>query len=258
VTATQTQICPADDNPLRRGIHRTFAKLSSGLPQSSLMQLSVPTRLVFLMLLSQADWNGYVYGDDESLARIFNVPIDDFIRAIDELSRPDPCSTNRRLDGRRVVRMQGNRFLVVSKPYFGLQQPITSQHSSSKKNTIDIEVDRGTDTNRGTVPPHPGTNTPSLTEQEQSRLGVLTETQKAAFLLFKGFRQSADDNGEFYISQEHAAKKLGITRRGVGKIIEGFISSHILAKVHSYDVREGKSARYKWTANEQRSGDDPW
>jgi hypothetical protein len=228
------------------------------------MQLSVPTRLVFLMLLSQADWNGYVYGDDESLARIFNVPIDDFIRAIDELSRPDPCSTNRRLDGRRVVRMQGNRFFVVSKPYFGLQQPGSSQHSSSNsnKNVIDIEVDRTTKTNSTTSTTRRTTgrttDTPSLSEQEQARFGVLTGNQKSAFLLFRGFSQAADDSGEFYISQEYVARKLKVTQQAVSKIIASFVNSHILEKTKSYDVREGKAARYRWTVNEQPSSDDPW
>lgn len=85
-----------------------FAKLYHQVVYSSLTQKEpVFVRGVFFMLMAIADRGGVVLGTDESIARIINVPIDEFNEALTALMKPDPDSQSKEHDGRRIIRLDG-------------------------------------------------------------------------------------------------------------------------------------------------------
>lgn len=92
-----------------------YAKLFARVAESSLMEESIDVRYTFFMLLAIADPKGYVVGTDKALARRLNMPLGDFQRCISRLREPDPNSTSKTLDGRRVVISDADRgYLVVN------------------------------------------------------------------------------------------------------------------------------------------------
>ena len=67
-----------------------FTKMRKDILQSSLMDLEVPSRLLFLLMWAMADGSGYVRAEARAIARMTNIPIDDVKRGMDELMEPDP------------------------------------------------------------------------------------------------------------------------------------------------------------------------
>lgn len=59
------------------------------------------------MLMAIADKSGSVLGTDEAIARIINVPIEEFTEALTALMAPDADSQSKEHDGRRIVRLDG-------------------------------------------------------------------------------------------------------------------------------------------------------
>lgn len=86
-----------------------FAKLFARVTESSLMEETIPTRYVFVMLLAIADPHGYVIGTDVAIARRLNIPLPDFQKAMSVLMSPDPDSNSKAEEGRRVVASDGER-----------------------------------------------------------------------------------------------------------------------------------------------------
>jgi len=81
-----------------------YAKLFGTVITSSLTQKEpIEVRGVFFMLLAIADKDGNVPGSEASIARVINVPIAIFRRAIVALSAPDLESNSKAEDGRRIV-----------------------------------------------------------------------------------------------------------------------------------------------------------
>jgi hypothetical protein len=259
-------------NPYRHG----FVALSKNLFDSSLLELPVVARWVFIGLLAQSGVDGIVYGTDESLARRFHVPLEEFQAAIDLLESPDPASTTKQHEGRRVLRKPCNTFRVINRKIYlkKLQNPSSALKSSNRsKSNIKGEIRNSTTgaistttynrhttghttSTTGRAISTTSTITTDLNKHEKSRLAALTETQQAAFWLFRGFSETANQ-GEFYISQNFAARQIGITQQAVSKIIQQFRDSGILERAYDYAVREGKAARYRWTANEAPTSDNP-
>lgn len=78
------------------------------------MEEPLETRYVFMMMLSQSNLDGSVDGTDSSIARLFNMPLADFQRAVKPLLEPDPRSNSPTDDGKRVERIgtcQGYRVI---------------------------------------------------------------------------------------------------------------------------------------------------
>ena len=86
-----------------------YAKLFSRITESSLMEESIPTRYVFVMMLAIADPEGYVIGTDVALARRLNIALAEFRRAVARLTAPDPDSNSPAEDGRRLLPSDGER-----------------------------------------------------------------------------------------------------------------------------------------------------
>lgn len=85
-----------------------FAKLFHQVVYSSLTQKEpVFVRGVFFMLMAIADKSGSVLGTDEAIARIINVPIEEFTEALTALMAPDADSQSKEHEGRRIVRLDG-------------------------------------------------------------------------------------------------------------------------------------------------------
>jgi hypothetical protein len=86
-----------------------YAKLFSRITESSLMEESLPTRCVFLLMLAIADPHGYVIGTDVAIARRLNVPVGEFALALNRLMSTDADSNSREQEGRRIVRSDCER-----------------------------------------------------------------------------------------------------------------------------------------------------
>jgi hypothetical protein len=96
-----------------------FAKLyGQRLAQSSLLDRAVATRWVFVYMLSQADAEGrYRCASVSGLARAAAVTNEEAQLAVDELEAPDPESTTKTQDGRRIVRIPGGWQVVAYERY---------------------------------------------------------------------------------------------------------------------------------------------
>lgn len=101
-----------------------YAKLfSREVLMSSLTQYQpVENRGVFFMLIAAADKNGYVLGDDESIARVINVPMPTFSKALEAMMAPDAKSKSKEYDGRRIIRLEDSPglFIVNYEKYSGI------------------------------------------------------------------------------------------------------------------------------------------
>lgn len=91
-----------------------FAKIyGDRLARSSLLDTGVATRWVFVFMLSQADSEGrFRCATVSALARTAAVTIEEARKAIEELSAPDPESTTKAHEGRRILPIQGGWQLV--------------------------------------------------------------------------------------------------------------------------------------------------
>lgn len=90
-------------------------KLQPRLLDSSLMELPMLSRWTFVALLLAADKKGRVLGVDGRLAQRIGVSLEEFRAAIDNLSAPDPGSSSKAEEGRRVVPLgEVNGYRIVN------------------------------------------------------------------------------------------------------------------------------------------------
>lgn len=84
-----------------------YAKLFRDVLTSSLNETEpIEVRGVFFLLLAAADKDGNVLGSDMTIARIINVPLDQFQRCVEALMKPDATSRCELHEGRRLIRME--------------------------------------------------------------------------------------------------------------------------------------------------------
>ena len=81
---------------------------------SSIMDLEVETRFVFLTLLLKADKQGVVHATRSALARSAAMDLESVEAALAILQEPDPDSTTLDDDGRRVAEIEPNTWLVLN------------------------------------------------------------------------------------------------------------------------------------------------
>lgn len=84
-----------------------FCKLASSIIQSSLWNESCETRIVWITLLALKDDEGFVRGDQRTLSRMANVPVEATSAALEAFQQPDPSSRNTEHDGRRIAAAPG-------------------------------------------------------------------------------------------------------------------------------------------------------
>ena len=81
-----------------------YVKLFSSILASSIWSEDVTTRLTWIALLAMSDPDGFVRGSDDGLARMANIPLPEFQRALDILSASDTRRPGQEFDGRRIER----------------------------------------------------------------------------------------------------------------------------------------------------------
>jgi hypothetical protein len=220
----------ASAKPVRRkmrpGQRVRFAKVHSSIYDSSLMDEPESVRLFFLLLLPKADWHGFVTGTEESLSRLFNMPLESIKEAVKVCSNPDPRSRTPDNDGRRIEKVQGGWRILNFELYRDgdafagppNENNGTGPHTETETNTeteqrvglkrertyVDQDQDRG-------VPLIGGSEDWSPAEIE--KCGSLTvDTHSQAFLTIRGWAARAAASGEwdFAVSQSYLLKELGL------------------------------------------------
>lgn len=73
---------------------------------------------VWTAILSSIDQDGCTALNPEFLARAWRVPIEDIQSAWDIHTNPDPASKNKEHGGRRMIRLDDGRWLVVSHQHY--------------------------------------------------------------------------------------------------------------------------------------------
>ena len=91
-----------------------YSKLWSNLPRSSLLECELHVRWTFVVMLALKDSDGIVFGTRTALARAVNLSLEQTSNALDVLSSPDPNSSSKRDEGRRLREIAPNRWLVVN------------------------------------------------------------------------------------------------------------------------------------------------
>jgi hypothetical protein len=85
----------------------TFTKLFSSITESTIWCEDSDTRIVWITMLAMADKKGFVVASIPGLANRARVPIDVVRNAIYKFSSPDPDSSSREFEGRRVESLGG-------------------------------------------------------------------------------------------------------------------------------------------------------
>jgi hypothetical protein len=276
VTARKTQkgkACmrsiAAPAKPVRRkmrpGQRVRFAKVHSSIYDSSLMDEPESVRLFFLLLLPKADWHGFVTGTEESLSRLFNMPLDSVREAIRVHSGPDPRSRTADNDGRRIEKVQGGWRILNFELYRdgdafagpSNENNGTGSHTETETNTETEQrvrlkrertyVDQDQDQDRG-VPLIGGSEDWSPAEIE--KYGSLTvDTHRKAFYIIRGWatRAAASGDWDFGVSQSYLLKELGLKdEKSIYDILKKFVALGVIEKTADHDYRNKKSARYRW------------
>jgi len=92
------------------------------ISDSSLIELEVVNRYIFMWMLGVCDFNGFFDGSPASLARRANVPLKDMECALELFQAPDHDSRSDIEEGRRIIYQGGNQWWVVNKVEYRLKQ----------------------------------------------------------------------------------------------------------------------------------------
>ena len=95
-----------------------FAKIHSGIVDSSINEEELHVRWLWVVLLTRANEDGNVFGTINSLARAANIPLEQAQDAMDVLTSPDHNSTSEAEEGRRVIPLDGNQWFIVNHEYY--------------------------------------------------------------------------------------------------------------------------------------------
>ena len=102
-----------------------YVKVHEQLLNSSIIEEDVTTRWVWITMLLSCDKNGNIYGTKKALARRANVSLEEFSGAFQMLMEPDPESTSKEHDGRRIIQTGPNLYHCVNYTYYrGLKDPV--------------------------------------------------------------------------------------------------------------------------------------
>lgn len=87
--------------------------------ESARRMLAYSVRSLFFTLIARKNRQGIVFGSDQSLAYAFNMHQSDFDAALAVLLAPDPNSTTKTNEGRRVERVDGGLLVINAAKYRG-------------------------------------------------------------------------------------------------------------------------------------------
>lgn len=95
----------------------TYTKLFRSLATSTICSESLSTRWLWIVMLSQCDKAGCVYGSIPGLARLSNISIQECEAALQSLMAPDPYSRTPDNEGRRLESIDGGWRLLNHAKY---------------------------------------------------------------------------------------------------------------------------------------------
>ena len=111
-----------------------YVKLHDQLFSSSVIEEDILVRWVWVALLLSCDKNGNVYGTVQALARKANVEVWQMEEALGVLMRPDPSSTSKLYDGRRIIDVGQNLLHCVNYLHYrGLKDPVEEREKTRKR-----------------------------------------------------------------------------------------------------------------------------
>ena len=90
-------------------------------------------RWVFIMFISQKDDTGFISGTRRTMARNFNISIEEFDDAIKVLSSPDPESRTKEFNGKRIDVVEGGWILLNHEKYRTHEQKKTEKRREYMK-----------------------------------------------------------------------------------------------------------------------------
>lgn len=94
-----------------------YTKLWKKIIDSSIWDADDKTRIVWITMLAMSNQAGYVESTQRSLARNARVSMEDCEKALQVLSSPDPESSTKEDDGRRIQVMDGGWLLLNHQKY---------------------------------------------------------------------------------------------------------------------------------------------
>lgn len=127
-----------------------FCKIyGNRLAQSSLLDAAVATRWVFVYMLSQADALGrYRCATVPALARAANVSLPQARKAVQELEAPDPQSTSKDHEGRRILAIRGGWQVVnftTYRDFRTMEQEAAAERKRRQREKEEAERDKSRD-----------------------------------------------------------------------------------------------------------------
>ena len=92
-----------------------WSRLHSKILRSSVWGEEPLVRLVWICALADSETNGRFYGSTDVLARAWNLDEEVVKHGLDKLCQPDPKSTTKEYEGRRIIRESENEWRVLNK-----------------------------------------------------------------------------------------------------------------------------------------------
>jgi hypothetical protein len=107
-----------------------YNKIFTKILDSSIWLEPIATRVVWLTFIAAMDENGFAqFASPANLAHRAIVPLEDTIKALATLEGPDPNSSDKDHDGRRLERVPGGWMVLNSKKY---RDMVTRAHCQEK------------------------------------------------------------------------------------------------------------------------------
>ena len=100
-----------------------YTPLYDRLPRSSINLEILPVRWLFMTMLSQTNKDHLCYGTVESWAALANLSLEETKQAMAVLTSPDPRSSSKAEEGRRVLPRPGNRWFIVNHALYAAKNP---------------------------------------------------------------------------------------------------------------------------------------
>jgi len=92
-----------------------WSRLHSKILRSSIWTEEPMVRLVWICCLADSDTHGIFHGDEATLARAWNLSVEDVTSGLTRLTEPDPSSTDPEHEGRRIVRENPTTWRIYNK-----------------------------------------------------------------------------------------------------------------------------------------------
>jgi len=121
----------------------SYTKLHSALIHSTIWREDNATRIVWITMLAMADQDGVVEASIPGLADAARVTLAETEAALTKLMAPDPYSRSKKLEGRRVVEVDGGWQLVTYQEQRSKSSPEQRREKARERKRQQRERERG-------------------------------------------------------------------------------------------------------------------